>query len=444
MNFGVALFLHRSEESNNQDLGTTCAFASAAMSWTRGVVVKVAIVHYWLLSMRGGEKVLEALSEIYPEADIFTLVYDPDAIKGRLKNHKIKTSFLQKIPCSKKHYQMLLPLMPLALENMDLTGYDLIISSESGPAKGIIPKPDALHVCYCHSPMRYIWDHYFFYHASAGFVKRLFMPLVASWLRQWDVSTSARVDCFVANSRHIANRVQRYYRRDAVVIHPPVSVDEFAVSGNVDDFYLCAGQLVAYKRIDLAVEAFTRLNKKLVVIGTGEEMASLRSKAGPTITFLDHQPFASLKTHMARCKALVFPGEEDFGIVPVEVMASGRPVLAYGRGGAVDTVIEGVSGMLFAEQSVEALIDCVERFEQAEESFAPSRIRAHSLQFSKETFKDKISLLIRKEFDRRSTPLSADLTTQVPVLPEMTGRSSALVLTLKPPAQAGAKSLRSN
>ncbi|MEP7456458.1 glycosyltransferase [Phyllobacterium sp. SB3] len=404
--------------------------------------MKVAIVHYWLLSMRGGEKVLEALSEIYPDADIFTLVYDPDAIKGRLKNHKITTSFLQKIPGSKKHYQMLLPLMPLALESMDLTSYDLIISSESGPAKGIIPKPDALHICYCHSPMRYIWDHYFFYHASAGFVKRMFMPVIASWLRQWDVSTSARVDCFVANSRHIANRVQRYYRRDAVVIHPPVSVDEFAISRTLEDYYLCAGQLVAYKRVDLAVEAFTRMNKKLVVIGTGEKMASLKSKAGPTITFLDHQPFSSLKSHMAKCRALIFPGEEDFGIVPVEVMASGRPVLAYGKGGALDTVIDGISGMLFKEQTVEALIECVERFEKTEDSFVPSRTRALSLFFSKETFKDKITQLIRKELDRRSAQLAVDTIAQTQASSEPRGRSGALVLTLKPPAQANTNSVR--
>lgn len=412
------------------------------MSWARGIIVKVAIVHYWLLSMRGGEKVLEALSELYPEADIFTLVYDPDAIKGRLKDHKITTSFLQKIPGSKKHYQMLLPLMPLALESMDLTDYDLIISSESGPAKGIIPKPDALHICYCHSPMRYIWDHYFFYHASAGFMKRLFMPVIASWLRQWDVSTSARVDCFVANSRHIANRVQRYYRRDAVVIHPPVSVSEFAISETVEDFYLCAGQLVGYKRVDLAVEAFTRMNKKLVVIGTGEDMASLKRKAGPTVTFLGHQPFASLKSHMARCKALIFPGEEDFGIVPVEVMASGRPVLAYGRGGAVDTVVNGLSGLLFAEQSVEALIDCVEQFESEEKSFVPSRIRAHSLRFGKEKFKDKMSQLIRKEFEQRNAQHAVGMTSQAHEMPDAKVRPGALVLALKAPTQTNTNSLR--
>ncbi|ATU93875.1 glycosyltransferase [Phyllobacterium zundukense] len=394
--------------------------------------MKVAIVHYWLLSMRGGEKVLEALSEIYPEADIFTLVYNPDAISGRLKNHKITTSFLQKIPGSKKHYQMLLPLMPLALESMNLTEYDLIISSESGPAKGIIPKPDAVHVCYCHSPMRYIWDHYFFYHASSGFLKRLFMPVIASWLRQWDVSTSARVDCFVANSRHIANRVQKYYRRDAVVIHPPVSVDDFAISDSTGDFYLCAGQLVGYKRVDLAVDAFTAMNKNLVVIGTGEEMEKLKNRAGPTIRFLDHQPFASLKSHMARCKALIFPGEEDFGIVPVEVMASGRPVIAFGRGGAVDTVIDGLSGVLFSEQTVDSLTESVNRFEAMADSFSPTAIRTHSLRFSKDNFKKKIVALVRKEFERRAVRATVDqIEANAPAVGEVWGKTNGLVLSMK-------------
>jgi glycosyltransferase involved in cell wall biosynthesis len=395
--------------------------------------VKVAIVHYWLLSMRGGEKVLEALSELYPEADIFTLVYDPDAIKGRLKNHTIKTSFLQKIPGVKKYYQLMLPLMPLALESMDITDYDLVISSESGPAKGIIPKPDALHVCYCHSPMRYIWDHYFFYHANAGFLKRLLMPVIASRLRQWDVSTSARVDRFVANSRHIANRVEKYYRRDATVIHPPVSVDDFAIADDIGDFYLCAGQLVGYKRVDIAVDAFTRMQKNLVVIGTGEEMEDLKRRAGPTIKFLDHQPFASLKKHMAQCKALIFPGEEDFGIVPVEVMASGRPVLAYGRGGAMDTVVEGLSGMLFAEQSVECLIESVAKFEAAEAGFEPKAIRAHALNFSKDNFKKKIKMLVQEELAKRSAVAAGLSPVNVPpAIPEGWPKPGALVLARSP------------
>ncbi|PSH70950.1 glycosyl transferase [Phyllobacterium brassicacearum] len=405
--------------------------------------MKVAIVHYWLLSMRGGEKVLEALSELYPDADIFTLVYNPDAISGRLKNHKITTSFLQKIPGSKKYYQMLLPIMPLALESMNLTEYDLVISSESGPAKGIIPKPDAVHVCYCHSPMRYIWDHYFFYHSSAGFVKKLFMPFIASWLRQWDVSTSARVDCFVANSRHIANRVQKYYRRDAVVIHPPVSVDDFAISDTTEDFYLCAGQLVGYKRVDLAVDAFTAMNKNLVVIGTGEEMEKLKSRAGPTIRFLDHQPFASLKSHMARCKALIFPGEEDFGIVPVEVMASGRPVIAFGRGGAVDTVIDGLSGVLFFEQTVDSLTESVKRFEAMADSFSPAAIRAHSLRFSKDNFKKKIAALVRKEFERRAVQATVDqIEANAPAVGETWVRTNGLVLSMKTKPQANSNVMR--
>ena len=291
--------------------------------------------------------------------------------------------------------------------------------------------------------MRYIWDHYFFYHANAGFLKRLFMPFIASWLRQWDVSTSARVDCFVANSRHIANRVQKYYRRDAVVIHPPVSVDDFAISDTIEDFYLCAGQLVGYKRVDLAVDAFTAMNKNLVVIGTGEEMDKLKSRAGPTIRFLDHQPFASLKSHMARCKALIFPGEEDFGIVPVEVMASGRPVIAFGRGGAVDTVIDGLSGVLFFEQTVDSLTDSVKRFEAMADSFSPATIRAHSLRFSKDNFKKKIAALVRKEFERRAVQATVDqIEANAPAVGETWVRTNGLVLSMKTKPQANSNVMR--
>jgi glycosyltransferase involved in cell wall biosynthesis len=375
--------------------------------------MRVALVHYWLLSMRGGEKVLEALGDLYPDADIFTLVYDEKNISSKLKAHKIKTSFLQKIPGSIRHYQSLLPLMPYALENIDLTDYDLIISSESGPAKGIIPRPDALHVCYCHSPMRYLWDHYHLYRDNAGLAGKLAMPLMATRLRQWDVSTSVRVDQFVANSRHVANRIRKYYRRDAQIIHPPVAVDEFAPSKDIGDFYLCAGQLVKYKRVDLAVAAFTRMKKKLVVIGEGEELARLRSIAGPTITFMGHQPFSVLKDCMAACKALVFPGQEDFGIVPVEVMASGRPVIAFGSGGALDTVVDGWSGVLFNDQTVEGLVDAIDRYETQEARFIPAIIRNHARQFSETTFKSKISLLIEGELRKNHGyhhPAEEDLT----------------------------------
>jgi glycosyltransferase involved in cell wall biosynthesis len=236
--------------------------------------MRVAIVHYWLVSMRGGEKVVEALCDMYPDADIFTLVCDHDKISDKLKRHRIFTSFLQRIPGARKRYQSMLPLMPFALEGFDLSGYDLILSSESGPAKGIIPPPQAVHICYCHSPMRYIWDHYHLYRRNAGFLARMMMPLVAPLMRAWDANSSLRVDHFVANSHHVASRIAKYYRRSSVVLHPPVAVDDFAPVASVDDFYLCAGQIVPYKRVDLAVRTFTKLNRNLVVVGDGDSQDS--------------------------------------------------------------------------------------------------------------------------------------------------------------------------
>lgn len=359
--------------------------------------MRVAIVHYWLVSMRGGEKVIESLCDLYPEADLFTLVYDKARVSEKIKGHTIKASFLQRIPGAKRHYQSLLPLMPFALENLDLTGYDLIISSESGPAKGIIPSPHAAHICYCHSPMRYLWDHYHSYRAASGFATRALMPILAPWLRTWDVNTSARVDRFVANSHHVAARIGKYYRRPATVVYPPVSVDDFSPSHERGDFYLCAGQLVPYKRVDLAVEAFTRLGKNLLVIGEGREMDRLKAKAGPTVKFLGRVPFHVLKEKLATCRALVFPGEEDFGIVPVEAMASGRPVIAYGKGGALETVIPGLSGVLFGEQTADALGGAIQRFEAMEREFSVDAIRVHASIFSERNFKTGIQAVIDEE-----------------------------------------------
>ncbi|EHS49492.1 glycosyl transferase group 1 [Rhizobium sp. PDO1-076] len=365
--------------------------------------MRVAIIHYWLVSMRGGEKVIEALCDMYPDADIFTLVCDRDKLSEKIRRHRIFTSFLQRIPGAKKHYQSLLPLMPFALESFDLRDYDLIISSESGPAKGIIPPPHAVHVCYCHSPMRYLWDHYHFYRGNAGLAARIMMPLLAPVLRTWDANSSLRVDRFVANSHHVANRIGKYYRRSSVVVYPPVAVDEFAPSTELGDFYLCAGQIVPYKRIDLAVRAFTNMKRDLVVLGGGDdrEIEALKREAGPTIRFVGQASFADLRSHLARCRALIFPGEEDFGIVPVEAMASGRPVIAYGRGGAMDTVVHGHTGILFKEQSVESLIDAVEIFEAMEHRFRPEAIQMHASQFSVLNFKSGMKKVIDQEIARR-------------------------------------------
>ena len=356
--------------------------------------MKVAIVHYWLVGLRGGEKVVEALCEMYPEADIFTHVYVPEAMSDLIKAHRVTTSFISSLPRPAKNYKSYLPLMPMALEQLDLRGYDLVISSESGPAKGIIPPAGAVHVCYCHSPMRYVWNMFHDYRERTGFLKRLLMPPLSHYIRNWDAISANRVHEFVANSHTVAQRLQTYYRRDSTVIHPPVDTASFAPvpQDQLGDYYLMLGEQVRYKRPELAVEAFNRSKRKLVVIGGGEMLAELRALAGPTVSILGPQPFPALQHHYARCLGLIFPGEEDFGIVPVEAMASGRPVIAFGRGGATETVIEGVTGTFFHEQTVEALLDAVERCEAM--SFDPATAVAHAAAFGKDRFKAEMGAFI--------------------------------------------------
>jgi glycosyltransferase involved in cell wall biosynthesis len=385
--------------------------------------VRTAIIHYWLVNMRGGEKVLQALCELYPGADIFTHVIVPDRIAPSIREHRIRTSFIARLPRAEKWYKRYLPLMPMALEQLDLSDYDLVISSESGPAKGVIAAPGAVHVCYCHSPMRYIWNMYHAYRRSAGRGTKILMPYLAHYLRNWDQIAASRVDSFAANSHNVAARIQRYYGRSAEVVYPPVDVDRFApVSrAEVGDFFLMAGELVAYKRPDLAIDAFNRLGRKLVVIGGGEMLAPLRRRARSNITFLGSQPFDVLAAHYSRCRALIFPGEEDFGMVPVEAMASGRPVVAFGRGGATETVIHGRTGYLFEEQTVEALVDAVERIDRAD--LDPAEIVAAARAFGPDRFArgmkrfvdDAIAAsAIRLRRDATRTAPTSDLWTEHP------------------------------
>jgi glycosyltransferase involved in cell wall biosynthesis len=354
--------------------------------------LKVALVHYWLVGMRGGEKVLECLCELFPEADIFTLVVDRGALSESILRHRIESSWLQRIG-GRKHYKKMLPLMPMALESFDLTAYDLVISSEAGPAKGVITGPTSLHICYCHSPMRYIWDLYYQYRAQAPWLARTVMSLTSSRLRQWDVTTAARVDFFIANSRYVAKRVKKFYRRDSKVINPPVDLDRFSISGAPGEYYLCAGQITPNKRIDLAVEAFTRLGLPLVVIGEGADR-SLRKSAGQNVTFLGAVDDEQMVRHFSSCKALVFPGIEDFGIVPLEVMASGRPVIAYAEGGALETVLPGKTGILFDEQSVQAVIQAVMKMESEMHLYEPQRLREFASGFDRNHFKDRMRAYI--------------------------------------------------
>jgi len=357
--------------------------------------MKVAIIHYWLVGMRGGEKVVEALCELFPQADIFTHVYVPEKVSEKVRRHRVIPTFINALPRAARMYKSYLPLMPLALEQLDLRDYDLIISSESGPAKGIVARPDALHVCYCHTPMRYIWNMYHEYRNEAGFLTRIMMPPLAHYLRMWDVSSAARVDSFVANSATVAQRISRYYGAASTIIHPPVDTDAFSIAppSELGDYYLMAGELVSYKRPELAVRAFNEMQLNLIVIGGGERLNEIRRIAGPTVTVMGAQPFEVLKHHYARCRALIFPGEEDFGMVPVEAMASGRPVVAFGKGGATETVADGLSGVFFTEQTVEAICSAVKSL--ANLDVDPERITAHAQRFCRDRFLEKM----RKHID---------------------------------------------
>lgn len=356
--------------------------------------MKVAIIHYWWLTNRGGEAVVKAMTELYPKADLFIHVHDEDMVKEALGNTyagNIYTSFISKLPFAKKLYQKYLPLMPMALEQLDLTEYDLIISSESGPAKGVVTRPDAVHICYCHSPMRYLWDMYHSYLSTSGKLIKLLFPWLAHWLRVWDRVSADRVDSFVANSNFIAKRISKFYRRESTVIFPPVDASIFNAMRPKESFYLCLGKMVAYKRADLVVDAFNQLDLPVVIIGEGELYETLRKKAGPNIKLLGRQPFDVVKDHLERTKALIFPGVEDFGIVPVEAMASGAPVIAYKKGGVMDTVVHGKTGILFESQTVEGLIEAVNAYEAGEYTFDPQELSAHAMQFDKAHFKTALA-----------------------------------------------------
>jgi glycosyltransferase involved in cell wall biosynthesis len=346
--------------------------------------MKVAITTDWLNSFGGAERVLVELHRMFPEAPIYTSVYDPSGLPDFMQGWDVRTSFLQKVPFARRRHRWLLPLMPLAFEQFDLREYDLVITTNSACAKGVITRPNAVNVCYCHTPCRYIWDLYHEY--TAGRRGRAGMALVAHWLRVWDRLAADRVDHFVANSHEVARRIGKHYRRQADVIHPPVDVERFAPNGlPAEDIYLVVSRLVPYKRVDLAIEACNRLGRRLLVVGEGPERKRLVKMAGPTIEFLGQQDDATLADLYARCRALIFPGLEDFGIVPVEVQAAGRPVVAYGRGGAAETVIDGVTGVLLEEQTVEEVTRGIRSIEAR--GFDPNACRRNAERFGAHAFR---------------------------------------------------------
>jgi glycosyltransferase involved in cell wall biosynthesis len=365
--------------------------------------LRVAIVHYWFVGRAGGERVVEALAEIFPQADIFSLVADHSTLAPILQNRKLQTSFLQRVPGAKKFHRHFLFLQPLALEQFDLSDYDLVISSESGPAKGVITSSKTCHICYCHSPMRYIWDMYPEYRRAMGFLAGTVFAVTAHYIRLWDQASASRVDYFVANSSFVASRIRKYYGRESTVIHPPVDVSAGKIGGQEGGYYIAIGRLVEYKRFDLAIAACTQLRRPLKIIGAGPHEKVLRRIAGPTVEFLGRVSDTELRKNLAGCRALLFPGEEDFGIVPVEAQSFGKPVVAYASGGVLETVrgsvpnkakLENPTGVFFTERSLSGLTKAMLQFESMEQEFRPETIREHSLQFDSAIFKRRISEFI--------------------------------------------------
>ena len=357
---------------------------------------KIAIVHDWLTNMGGAEQVVYNFHEIYKDAPIYTTFYTPDNLDDKLKGLDVRTSFLQgKKPVynHKKYF----PLMPLAFSRFNMKDYDIILSSSSSCAKGIKKRKDAIHVCYIHTPMRYAYEFKHEYTDGMNPIKKFLVNILLFFIRIWDQKNTKRVDYFIANSTEVKNRVNKTYNRDAVVINPPVRTDEFNISDVDGDYYFVISRLVGYKRFDLAVQACSELGKKLVVIGDGPEREKLEAMAGPTVTFLGRQDDATVNKYMRECKALLFPGLEDFGIVPVEAQACGRPVICYGKGGVLDTVVDGKTGLYFNEQTVESLKETILKFEQM--TFDKKEIRENALKFSEENFRKNIKEFVEKVSD---------------------------------------------
>lgn len=365
--------------------------------------MRIALVHDWLTGMRGGEKCLEVLCEIFPDAPIYTLLHVKGAMSPLIESKEIHTTFVQNFPNLESKYRSYLPLFPRAIESFDFSKYDVVISSSHCVAKGAIAAPQALHICYCHTPMRYVWDMYdeYFGKNRAGIATRAAMSVIAPYLRRWDVRTAERVNFFIANSENVRKRIQRIYHRNADVIFPPVDTKQFQISNRNDGYYLIVSALVPYKRVDLAIAVFNTNGKRLLIVGKGPDEEKLHAMSKPNIEFLGWRNDAELASLYAGCTALIFPGEEDFGIVPLEAMATGKPVIAYGKGGALETVVEGITGTFFYEQTHAALASALERASSL--SFNPETIRSHAMNFSRSVYKKRMEQFIESKITSHNT-----------------------------------------
>ena len=378
--------------------------------------MKVALVHDWIAGMRGGEKVLEVFCELFPHAHLYTLLHNKGSASDTIENMDIRTSFIQHLPLAKRKYRYFLPVFPTAIERFDLRGYDVVLSSSHCVAKGVMTGPHTLHVCYCFTPMRYIWDMYdqYFTGERSGGMTRLAASFVRNYLRKWDVKSSRRVNRFVAISKYVAERIKKHYNREPDIIFPPVDCSYFKSSSSSGDFYLMVSPLAPNKRVDIGINAFNKLGIPLKVIGSGQEESRLRGIANRNIELMGWQSDETVRDHYAAYKALIFPGIDDFGIVPLEAQASGKPVIAYGGGGALETIIpidndrlkmksengqsENATGIFFYEQTPESLAQAVLHFEDIKDSFNKQEIRKNAKFFDRAIFKDKIKKYIEKQY----------------------------------------------
>ena len=358
--------------------------------------MRVALIHDWLTGMRGGERVLEAFARLFPSAEIFTLLHVPGSVSEELEAHAIHTSFVQRLPAAAKAYRWYLPLFPWAIEQFDLSGFDLVISSSHCAAKAVVTGPASVHVCYCHTPMRYAWDQFgaYFNPERSGRLRYPAIRATIGWLRGWDRATATRVDAFAANSAHVAGRIARYYGRTATVIPPPVDTEFFvpATDEGPEPYYLVVAALSPYKRIDAVIEAFNRMQRPLVIAGSGPDAERLASIAGPTVEMRGWVDDATLRRLYQGCRGLVLAAVEDAGIVPLEAMATGRPALVLAEGGAAETVIDGETGIHIAAQEPEAIIEAIDRCEAV--SFNSASIREHALRYAPDLFVRRFSLFL--------------------------------------------------
>jgi glycosyltransferase involved in cell wall biosynthesis len=364
--------------------------------------MKVALVHDYLNQMGGAERVVMAFHQLFPDAPIYTSIYDPQRVDPAFQKMDIRTSFMQKLPLVTRHHQPYLPLYPFAMESLDLRGYDLVLSSSSAFGKGVVTRPETMHICYCHTPMRWCWNYREYVERERlGAFARSALPLLITGLRIWDQASAMRVDHFIANSPVVAERIRKYYHRDAVIIPPPVEVSRFAFDPSTQpgDYFLIISRLVPYKRIDLAIEACNRLHLPLVIIGAGRDMERLKDLSGPSIRFLGQLSDEEVLHYYAHCRAFLFPGEEDFGITPLEAQASGRPVIAYGSGGALASVVDGITGAFFYEQTVDSLARVLASFD--ENRYDPQTIRNHALEFDLPRFHRRILQFIEAKMSER-------------------------------------------